>query len=413
MKLLRCLGLAIPALLLPVSGSSARQDPLILTIPDDPSCASCTINIEELVRLGDAQGPGRVESESTQLTPGTQGEFYMHTYGNVGRSVHAFDRTGALLTSLVGPREFESIVAVRTSEDGRVFAYDRNRKTAVVFSDEHEFESEIPLDVEPTHALAHLTDQLAVVATTVPTGQRAGLPLHLMNLETGELVRSFGSRIGGAVYPGLSLSRRVARRDADSLWAAPTWAYELELWGVDGRLRLVLKREAPWFPAMPGGSADLPPSPALGSIWAESDSRIWVAILVADPDYDDHITRLEGGQVRVTGTRTELFDTIIEVIDLDAQAVVARSRYDRELYLLGTNLIGGARATSASEFIYVVSQLSLSEEVARDVTSQRLTRTIPMLAGTETGGRSNGTVATATKDSTSHRRATVGSATWQ
>ena len=69
-KLVGFLSLAISALLLPAFGASVRQDPVVLTIPDDLSCASCSINIEELVRLGDAQGPGRVEVESTTVTLG-------------------------------------------------------------------------------------------------------------------------------------------------------------------------------------------------------------------------------------------------------------------------------------------------------------------------------------------------------
>ena len=121
---------------------------------------------------------------------------------------------------------------------------------------------------------------------------------------------------------------------------------------------------------MPSADADEPPSPTVGSIWAESNSRIWVAIHVADPDYGDHITRLDGGQVRVTGSNAELFDTIIEVIDLDAHAVLARSRFDRMLFLLGANLIGDTRVNSENAITYVVSQLSLSEEVPRRVAPQ-------------------------------------------
>ena len=175
--------------------------------------------------------------------------------------------------------------------------------------------------------LVPLGDALAVYQAGFRGGDRAGYPLHLINLESGEIESSFGSQTGEFDIDRERLLDVVpARGRGNSIWMARKRAYWIQLWEPDNRLVLSMRREVEWFPDalvdLKGAHGGPPgePEPVLVSI-AAHDSLLWVITGRSDErwaeasDDDDQ----------------SVYDTVIEVIDWRRGRVIASQRFD-EIY---------------------------------------------------------------------------------
>lgn len=147
---------------------------------------------------------------------------------------------------------------------------------------------------------------LALLAADIQTPARVGYPIHLVDLESGTIQESFGSRTGE--YPlGTRLSdRRIALGPGRSVWMAAQYkSYEVELWESNTLVR-ALRREVEWFPPdQESHGWEEKPSPMLAGIAAD-DSLLWVFAFTADERW------AEAGATR---DWDRFIDTRIEVID--------------------------------------------------------------------------------------------------
>jgi hypothetical protein len=81
-----------------------------------------------------------------------------------------------------------------------------------------------------------------VMNSTIPTPDRAGLPLHLISPE-GQVIRSFGS-ISGAYRSDIPLHdrRQLTPAGSRAVWSAWALQYVIERWSEGGSLERTLQR---------------------------------------------------------------------------------------------------------------------------------------------------------------------------
>lgn len=138
-----------------------------------------------------------------------------------------------------------------------------------------------------------LDDSTYVINGAVYTRDRAGYVLHVFNGE-GDVVRSFDEI--PVVMPGEEPIRGswriLAPARAGGVWSAWRSEYRLDLWdAVSGIRRRSLVRNAPWFPPHNGWGEEWHPNrpddPVVAEIMEDSESRLWVLLLVASDRWSE------------------------------------------------------------------------------------------------------------------------------
>ena len=198
----------------------------------------------------------------------------------------------------------------------------------------------------------HVGGPLAVHHADIPTPDLVGHPLHLVNLESGEVEESFGS-LTGEYDLQTGLDHVIARGPGRAVWLAEKYAYTIELW-ESNRLLRSLRRDANWFPEVPvaelGHGWEEKPSPLIASLAAD-DSLLWVAVGVADEQWE------EGGEYRDLAL---FYDTMIEVIDWKRARVIGRERFDDDYFhWVRPGLLGRAVVTPEGSIRYRTTHVRL------------------------------------------------------
>lgn len=104
--------------------------------------------------------------------------------------------------------------------------------------------------------------------------------------------------------------------------------YRIELW--NGRsIQKVWTREAEWFPRRTTRRNDGNISPYVSGISGDG-SRLWTIVSVPDPSWTPSPP---GTRVPQSGEALDnRFDTVVEVIDLNANEIVATQRFDQYVF---------------------------------------------------------------------------------
>jgi hypothetical protein len=164
--------------------------------------------------------------------------------------------------------------------------------------------------------------------------------------ERAEVLRSFGSedgalRLGGA--PGLF--RILSEADSASFWASEVGRYAVTRWKYEKADEKTFVRAPAWFPGTDEtrlGNHRTPPSPAVVALQTarrarrvrdadgtSGDSLLWVFVRVPARTWklgwrhvDTTAREIAMSSIRVE----ELFDTMVEVLDVAKGTVVGRAR---------------------------------------------------------------------------------------
>ncbi|HSA55015.1 MAG TPA: hypothetical protein VLE53_04890 [Gemmatimonadaceae bacterium] len=160
---------------------------------------------------------------------------------------------------------------------------------------------------------------------------RAGItrPLHVIARATGEVVRSFGDI---ELRPGedreWAARRTIGLSDAGTLWAARVNRYEIQKWTTDGRLLHTITRQPAWFPPWLqfGHTTQGAPrlEPLLAGVVEDGEGLLWVCVLVPKAG----ATKALPSGSALSAAFDETFDTVIDVIDPEANALVATRRFE-------------------------------------------------------------------------------------
>jgi len=344
----------LPALLVllgPLSAAAQAPPPVIVA----PCRDACGISLELEAEYGDDSGPGMLDLVgAVGADRDASGRAYIT--GFPIDNVLVFDADGRFLRRIgqsgSGPGELKDGSSLVVTGDGEFSVLDRGRGVILNYDVSGRMRSEVrTAGWLPMGVLTFAWEGSRVVhAADLATPERAGFPLHLVNTETGELERSFGSptgelELGGGLGGWLPLAVRRDRRIWMSLGSK---RYDIALLDMD-RWHQLLRREASWFPestrrVAPDHSLAPRPRPSVeGLALNESESLLWVLATVADEDWSPDVDHND---------RDKRVDQIVEVIDLRTNKVVSSQRFDRYFDLVEAGLLGRITITPAGSVRY-------------------------------------------------------------
>lgn len=296
------------------------------------------LRLEEVMLVGDADGPGMIAGESGTARRDGRGQYYV--YQEFGQDIKLFSPAGQYLTTIgragAGPGEFRGISVVHPGPADSLHVIDLMNVRWSVFSPDHELVRSTRLTIPVYMQLKLLPDGRGLFSAPV-RGELGTYPLHLLDAE-GAHIRSFGEapeEFGPPSNDGAS--RRMASAGPTSVWAGYRDRYRLELWDAEGletQPRRVLERSVDWFP--PGVAevtdADGPPAPRLQAVRQDSAGRLLVLMHVADARWQEGA---EPGAYELTITdRHRYRDTRIEMLDAETGELLASARSDLMFHAL-------------------------------------------------------------------------------
>ena len=291
----------------------------------EPCRGSCSLSLVPEREYGEDSGDGMIEADAASAWLDASGRAYV--VGEAAPHVWVFGADGSFLTRIgrrgSGPGEFQDIGSLVITEDGVFSALDRGRGTIATFDWTGELLREVRTEGWLPMGLETLPFESSLVlhAAHIPTPEQIGYPIHVVDLQSGAIRESFGSRTGD--HPlGASLdARKIARGPGRSVWMADSDTYTIELWESNSVVRS-LRRVAEWFPQpLPkweGHGWEARPVPSFVDM-ASDDSLVWVFLYLPDDRW------AEAGATRDFDL---YYDTVIEVIDWRRGRVLASQRFD-------------------------------------------------------------------------------------
>ena len=356
------------------SESGVAGQAAVTTIPDEVSCAQCSLTLSRVVVLGEESGAGMLAGNSIFTVRDGFGRYYVWET-DVGSSVKVFNPDGTFAVAFgrrgQGPGEFQVVSAVRLLSDGRAAVFDGISRRVSFFSPTFEFIESRTLPENAGYNAVVISDNEIVAATRGTGPDSVGFPLHLMRISpTAELIRSFGS--DGLMTPLSSLTREIALASlGDGVWVVDPRSpqHRLERWSIAGELtRVVEKGYDGWlpaeyehgreeFPEIPNFPAAVPYTSAL---WEDDRGRLWVFTAVADPNLRSIVDATPVDR-QLEASANEIRDMVVEVIDLEGAVILARARFDEPLYPIGDGLVKAVREVGSETYLEIL-QLTLRRE---------------------------------------------------
>jgi len=310
------------------------------TISDEPTCDSCAINIEHMFRLNsDDVEDGRLGY--ARVT--TNGDLYFATVQHsYAQPVKVYDSAGRFVADIAdregeGPGEYMN-VALALPSHGDLMLFDSgNSRASVLSRDGSEFLSSWQLPLTSFFDAIRLGNGGLAVNSFQGSPEAAGKAIQLYEMGESEPY---------ALVDKYSFTRKTFARSMRSLAAVEGGFlsiqsfedYEIRAFTNSGLLARTYTRDAPWFDSSAEfrkTTPTVPPVTYVAGAYTDSDGLLWVFIGTADEDWaqalgEERVYEKEGGQSAFDVVDpVKLYDTVVEVIDLDAEVVVARARFDR------------------------------------------------------------------------------------
>ena len=307
---------------------------------DAMECDSCAIHLVHRARLGSA-------ADSTEphrflwITPLRRGGYIVAPsidrarllfYDSQGRMVRVFGHPGP------GPGEFGVIGGAVQGRGDSIFVFERAPRRVSVFDQAMQYARMFRLPDDVSGGVAVRADGALVVPHVIRTPELSAIPVHVYAPD-GARLASFGA--DGHEYSPAAATRflrRVGVANDGSIWVAHVTRYRLEQWSADGRLLRSIERRPDWFEPWDGPfpqPAQVRPPAQISAIWPVDERHVAVVLLVPDahwrqlrPEPKDRIERPgQNGFPSWTEYR-QLYDTVVEVLDIRSGTVVARRRMD-------------------------------------------------------------------------------------
>lgn len=301
----------------------AAQAPTLIT--DRTQCRECRITHDLVLTIGRgsdadllADAPVIAHSGSQLfLAVGSIPRVKVLVYDSTGRQVASWGRQGS------GPGEFRGIRSVRRFRGDSVLVLEPGPRRATVLAPTGSYVRQVllPLVADEIVPLAH-----AWVVAGIDF-ERGGHPLHTISAR-GDLLASFGGPLAPPARGRLASVTRVIAADhlGEGVWSARPDRYELEHWSARGQRTVVVQRRAGWFPSVERISRSKwsdPIFPGILSLYQDSTGLLWV--LGRAPKENWRPSPENYGSTLQTDPLN--FDTVIEVLDLNARRVLAIQRY--------------------------------------------------------------------------------------
>lgn len=257
-------------------------------------------------------------------------------FGSNGFLVHVIGREGE------GPGEFRALRFVWTARGDTIEAFDTFLRRLTRFTPDYRLVDIRQVDIFGGFDVLAM-DRGLVTAQHVPTVERAGFPIHLLD-KFGKILDSFGSEVPEYRNNQHLIWRSLAgNKHRSELWAAHLTEYRIEQWSLAGHKMKEYSRDVLWFRASIRAGPDLnrmdqPPKPALIDLRLDEHERLWVVIHVADKEWQQGVGKVRdfyGRTVRGPSDPRRYYDTIVEVIDTKRNVLIARGRFDAPMRFVG------------------------------------------------------------------------------
>ena len=342
-----------------VAASTATAQESADAVVLEPCRRPCGLTLVPEREYGEEAGEGMIEAEVAVGRLDASGRAYVIAAWSTPH-VWVFDADGVFLSRIgrfgSGPGEFRDIGSIVVTEDGVFSVLDRGRGAIMTFDWTGELlrevrtENWLPLGIETLP----LEGSLVLHGAEIQTPAQVGYPIHVVDLASGTIRESFGSRTGEYELGTRLGARTIARGPGHSVWmASERGSYRIELWESNTLVRVLL-RDVEWFPPdqMGGHGWEEKPGPVVAHI-ASDDSLLWVFASTADERW------AEAGATR----DWDLFvDTRIEVIDWRRGRVLASERFDEDYdSWVEPGLIGTLAISPTGSVRYVTYRVQLEE----------------------------------------------------
>lgn len=337
-----------------------------VTLPNEPSCGGCRIELQRLTTVGDSAGPGMLAQQGTVVVD-SRGRVFAFTNYDPSR-IQVFDRSGRHLITLgrpgSGPGEFRGVVTAAIASGDTLIALDYEGARLAVIDPELRFQRHV-LIPGMSFQFVPVSGGRYVFASELRTRDPAANPLQLAD-STGRVVRRFGGG-AGTVNAGFYNAWRQIGSGADgTVWSARVNEYRLEQYDATGTARLTLVRRPPWFepwtePTKPNEKQPMPQIRGARQV----GERLWVLIHVADAQWEPRPPVQCGGPGMLCVADSDwehIYDTVIEVIDLPRRRLVASTRVSQRLLgFAGEGIAASYEEDAGGNPRYAVWRLVLRE----------------------------------------------------
>lgn len=325
------------------SASSARADqgtPAVTTLEPAADCR-CEIRLvpEAIVGAGaDAHGgvtDGYFRRDS-------RGRYFHRNIFDLSR-ILVFNDKGEFVDSFggkgEGPGEFQWIQNFFVGVGDTLHVFDQALATYSIVAPNLEYVRTVRVAPGSVRAFIELASGEALINANFRAPEQSGHPFH--KLGSNRIRMSFGGiealRNRPQLPPGV-LDRTLVVETDTTFLAIHEREYAIDRWHVDGRLLARMQREPPaWWIEVSQDAVEFALNPQILDAELDTEGRLWVITSIRDRLWRQ---RMRAGPEAASGVRVmqsntgnvdDLHDTVLEVLDLDAGAVLASLRMDRVL----------------------------------------------------------------------------------
>lgn len=349
------------------------RSPVVTTLPigDRPSCPRCTVRLEPVARLGDAEGEGLLPSRPYDIAIDARGRFVVVVpergeeppllFTAAGRYAGRLGRVGD------GPGEYRQPAAVESRGDTLVIIDKQaGRLTATDLDGRVRWTAPIPAGA---NTAAWLDGDRVAINARVRGAAGAGAPVHLLDTR-GRYLRALASAATAA-------DPRVVTRDVRWLVPLPgggllsidySHRYRAELWSPDFASVRVVTRAPAWFPSFERPWNPTPARPpmarAMGG-WVEGD-RLWLVFHVPSRTWARGLGRARRGEggapYHPIDDQQLAYRTMLDVIDLRRGALEASAEVEGTVDLvIAAGVVGLVREDAEGRVVVRVMRVRLRE----------------------------------------------------
>ena len=318
-------------------------------------CVDCRIVLDSIARISD--GGGADLSPYAALAVDSRGSIFVGSL-QTGGNIYLFAPDGRFqrTVGVTGATALRTVTGIHVGRGDTILVMDAMSRWLDRLSWEGAFIDRMLLpggimDWSP------IGGQRLFVSAAVPTRDKAGYPLHIVDVSG--MVRSFGEQMAVRGSGDRGRLFRYVARGRKSVWAGNRLSYRIEEWTLDGHRTSVRTRNVAWFPPLD----ELPPSPQVArpsatmrGLHDSEDGYLWVYLHVADEDWrhEPLAPAPVPGMFVALPVLDPFLDTVIELIDLDRNVAVARFRDDRAHIPVGNGYLASYEEDGDGQATYRV-----------------------------------------------------------
>lgn len=304
------------------SGSGTAQ--VVRSVGERASCSGCIASLSPVMSLGDPSDPAGF-APLLQVARNTRGMFVVSSPTFAGE-LFVYDHHGHFLRSLgrrgEGPGEFTGVQLLAFDQQDSLHAVTQGGNRYTVLPPDLHSTARSTLLAARVMEFRLVRDRgLFALAPTI--GPEGGFALQLLSRD-GKSIHAFDALNAGAKGQA-ALGRHLAVAPDGSMWSVEVARYRIRGWSEWGRAVLALEGRRDWMPqTFPErlNPAVQRPLAQIGGLATDEAGRLWLFFVVADARWhpSPRGNRLHPNQ---------LFDTIIEVIDLGSGKLFTTGRTDQ------------------------------------------------------------------------------------